>query len=494
MKKGIVIGILSIALGIIIGWGGFTLVEGNKPCYVPVLKVVGDVQNSFSIKSINDMDNTEINCRDRKVKAFNLRDIVAKSAPLSEDHKVLLIGDDGLTADINGASLDGCYVAFTRENGWEAINKLHPVSSNIKRIKEIAVVSEDKSPDYGVAIVSPDKDILNLSCGQMLSRDLTIHPYFEGKSSVEKDGQVYQAGIYTSHRVIKLKDLVSFSSGVIVMGEEGGYALDDGDGYLELKDNSINYVSSDMKSSVEKVRGIMVDAPNSSVMDTYYDALHYIENGENVLIIYIDGFGYHQYKYAMEREYAPFMKTLPAAKKVSTVYTPVTNAGFAAMISGKSPAESGVYSRAQKSLNVPTIFDSVKKMGKKSLLVESNIKILNTEVEPKLNMDNNSNGTSEDEIYETVMSNIDEGYNLMLVHFHSFDDAGHSYGDIHEKTMERIKVIDGYVKDMVEKWRGKVIIVSDHGMHSTEDGGSHGSFRNTDMFVPYIVTEGGVKR
>ena len=79
---------------------------------------------------------------------------------------------------------------------------------------------------------------------------------------------------------------------------------------------------------------------------------------------------------------------------------------------------------------------------------------------------------------------------MLLVHFHSIDDAGHSYGDISPKTLGQIKIVDGYVRELVEDWSGKVIIVADHGMHAEGDAGGHGQFRYEDLIVPYITAEG----
>jgi len=57
--------------------------------------------------------------------------------------------------------------------------------------------------------------------------------------------------------------------------------------------------------------------------------------------------------------------------------------------------------------------------------------------------------------------------------------------------MERVKTIDSYIEQLVLNWDGKVIITSDHGMHSTGESGSHGELRVEDMVVPYIVINGG---
>lgn len=475
------------------GYGLNLLLNRGGTGYNPPLKILGDVQAPYTIRTMQGMTQASIEYNGKKVKALSLKSIVDKAKPAGSVDKVVLKGDDGLTAELQYDYLDGCNITLSSENGWEAVNFNHPPSSNIKRIVEIAVISKDPPSGFGLNIITPDKNISCITPGKLYLMDSILHSKFEGKSSVDRNGKVYDVGIYTSHKLVRLKDLASFNSQVLIMGDGGAYLQDPGDGYLELSGNSINYDSSDMEHIVKNVRGIMIDIPNRSVMDTYYDTQHYIQNGENVLIIYTDGFGYEQYLNAIKNNYAPNMKNLPAAEKASTVFIPVTNAGFAAMITGKDPTENGIYSRDQKDLKVPSIFAEVLKENKKALLVEGNIKILNTEVEPDLNTDTNSNGTNDDEIYADALKNINNGYSLMLVHFHSIDDSGHNHGILNQKTMDAIKTVDGYIGSLTAKWHGEVIIVSDHGMHSTQNGGDHGTFTSEDMIVPYIITQGGVK-
>ncbi|HMA59664.1 MAG TPA: hypothetical protein VKN64_05160, partial [Halanaerobiales bacterium] len=60
-----------------------------------------------------------------------------------------------------------------------------------------------------------------------------------------------------------------------------------------------------------------------------------------------------------------------------------------------------------------------------------------------------------------------------------------------DKTIDVIKKTDDYLKQLAQNWDGKIIITSDHGMHSTKEGRDHGSVLYQDMFVPYLITEGG---
>lgn len=491
-KSAIIYAVIAV-LCIITGYGINLLLNRGEKGYTPALKVLGDVGEPYTIRTMKGMPQVSIDYNNKKAKALSLKEIINRAKPEGSVDRVEIKGDDGLTAELKYNSLDGCNITFSSENGWEAVNFNHPPSSNIKRIVEIAVISKDTPAGFGVNIITPEDNVSCITPGQLYMMDSTLHYKFEGKSSVDKNGITYDAGIYTTHKLVHLKDIISFDSQILVMGDDGGYLKDPGDGYLELTGNSISYDSSDMEHIVKNVRGIMLDIPPKSVMNTYDDALHYIQNNENVLVIYTDGFGYKQYINAIEKGYAPNLKKLPQAQEASTVYLPVTNAGFAAMITGKNPSETGVYSRAQKNLNALSIFGEVLKENKKALLIEGNIKILNTEVEPELNADANSNGSTDDEIYADALKNINNGYSFMLVHFHDIDDSGHNYGPFSQKTMESIKTVDRYIGNLIFRWHGKVIIVSDHGMHTTQKGGDHGTFTSEDMIVPYIIAQGGVK-
>jgi hypothetical protein len=489
-KRNIMIITGAILIGMCAGYGLSLLLNQGSSVYTPSFKITGDVADSYAVKDMKGFDTARIDIGGRKVESIALKDVIVKSKPVSDDSRLLIVGDDGLTAEIGSRNLDGCYIAFSPENAWEAINFNHPISSNIKRISEIVVISNNPPNEYGVNIITPVRNLMKLTPGSMRSMELMKSPRFEGKSSVDRGGTTYTASIYTSHYIVKLKDIAGVKSGVIIMGDSGAYKLDDGEGYLEVMDNSINYICSDMKQTLKKISGIMVDAPVRTVMDTYYDAVNYMEMGEDVMVVYLDGFGYHQYLNAVEKGFAPYLKSLPEADKASTVYMPVTNAGFAAMITGKNPGENGIFSRKQMDLKVPDIFKEAERMGKKAVLLEGNIKILNTNLEPVLEVDANSDGSSDDEIYESAEKCMGQGYNLVFVHFHSIDSSGHSFGDLGESTMKTISTIDGYIRELSANWKGRIIITSDHGMHSVQGEGDHGVFSCEDMIVPYIIIGG----
>ena len=86
-----------------------------------------------------------------------------------------------------------------------------------------------------------------------------------------------------------------------------------------------------------------------------------------MLVLFLDGFGYHQYLKATSEGFAPFIAGLPPSEPALSVYRPVTNAGFAAMITGTTPEENGVYSREHKDLKALRSLPLLRSGAKKRL-------------------------------------------------------------------------------------------------------------------------------
>jgi hypothetical protein len=494
MKKRIPIGglVLGMLVFLLAACQSMPAGTGALQGFVPAFEVTGDVEMPLSLKSLEEFPDSGLEPEGRTGKTVSLGDILAKAVPVSKDYSVLLIGDDGLMAEVEGVSAADCHITFSEENAWEAINPKHPVSSNIKRIKEIVVVSAEESTSFGLNIINTVGNMEFITPGGLYKSPMLTFPVFEGRSTIEHDGRENQTSIYTHRKMMPLGDIPCLAEikRPMAVARDGRQSFIDCNGYLELRGNSIDYLAPNLKDRIENLVGIITDPPGASNMDTYHDTAYFLDREEDVLVIILDGFGYHQYVHAVQKGYAPFLGSIASAKKALSVYTPVTNAGVAAILTGRLPSENGVHTRKDMDVLVPSIFEYANERSKTSVLVEGNIKILNLEIEPMLNVDKNKNGSTDDEIRDKALGIIEEGNSLMVVHFHGIDDSGHSHGDLSSQTMERIRTTDGYVKELVSRWNGKVIITADHGMHSTSEGGSHGEFRYEDMIVPYIICQG----
>jgi len=236
--------------------------------------------------------------------------------------------------------------------------------------------------------------------------------------------------------------------------------------------------------------GIIETPPQESIMSIYNKVLDFLNNDKKVLIIYIDGLGYDLYNKSIEMGYVPYISSMGTAVKALTVYPTITDVTFASMVTGTTPLHTGIKSREKKLLKVHTIFDKAAEIGKTSKVIEGNMQIIIDEVETILNIDENNNGTIDDEIYKRALEEIQDPPDILLVHFHSYDDFAHKYGPSSGKALSQLNVLDSYVKELVERFDGDVIIASDHGMHDdNEVGGLHGAFCEEDLFIPIITME-----
>ncbi|WDV45630.1 alkaline phosphatase family protein [Clostridiaceae bacterium M8S5] len=489
MNKKILVLCISVVIVCVIGL--LLVILNSDDGYIPQLKVVGDVEKCIDVSDESiDYKEYTIKHNEKSYTAIKLEDILSNSNVYDESYDVLLVSYDGRFSRINSSQISNSYISFDNEYGYSSINLYHPPSANIKLLKEIVVISKNKSLEHDFNIITSDKNLLSISVGNFIAGETKQITFTDGKATKNVNGTKYNVEVFKKRRCIKADDLIDidYEKRNIVMGEQGDYQLLEKEDFLEIKDNYVNLLSQNGKVKVKKAKGIYINAVLKSNMDVYYDALHYIENGEKVMFIFLDGFSYKQYKYCKENGVIPFIEK-QRVQIASSIYKPVTNAGFAAMITGKSPQVNGVYSRKQKDLKVPSIFGKLIEMNKKAVLIEGNIKILNTEIEPMLNLDKNNNNTTDDEIFITAKSMIKEDNDFVLVHFHGIDDKGHSFGDLADETIEDIRLHDEYVKQLVENFDGKVIITADHGMHSTESGGTHGDFRYEDLIVPYMIID-----
>ena len=240
--------------------------------------------------------------------------------------------------------------------------------------------------------------------------------------------------------------------------------------------------------TVENPIGIIENPPLASITDIYGKVLTSMGDDKNVLIIYIDGLRYDVYKEALGSSGTiPYMASLGLGVKALTVYPPITDVAFASMVTGRTPKYTTIHSREKKPLPIPTIFDKAAEKGKTSKLIEGDIRILVDEVETILNIDENKNGTIDDEIYERALEELQSSPHLLLVHFHSYDDFGHTYGPGSQEALNQLSVLDSYIENILKNYTGDVIITSDHGMHDEGDGGVHGVFSKEDLFIPIIT-------
>lgn len=458
------------------------------------LMINGDCQISGNITDLlAEHEFIQIDYHDESIPAISTATLISLTEPKYEAFDLFLKASDGFMIKLDGSSLSDTYLGYSSQARWAYISEKHPVNSQIKHITELIVVKKEGTPqyDFGVNIVTPTSTT-NYSVGELLLQNYQSYLKLDGISSMGSSDEHTEVAVMKQKKLIPVQNLIEEPiDSVLVMTALGDYIYNYRTGYLDIVEGAVNYYVPEDNLLVLDIEGVMINPPSHTVMDTYDDSLYYLEKGQDVLIIFVDGFSYSQYQYLLDHNSDLFIANLPNVVRANTVFKPVTNAGFAAMISGTPPSENGVLDRSYRELLVPTLFDQATNLGLKSALVEGDISILNIATDISLNFDLNGDGFNEDEIYADALTKLAEKNNLLMVHFHSLDDFGHDYGRFNDEIWGRLAVIDEYIQDLAGRWSGKVILVADHGMHSTEDGGSHGEFRHEDLYIPYVIFDGG---
>ncbi|MCL2671828.1 MAG: alkaline phosphatase family protein [Clostridiales bacterium] len=448
--------------------------------FVPSFMVAGDVDTVFSMnrESAAGFAWTTVQNGGAILPAVLLSDVVAAAVPRAARYDLLLVGTDGLASLIGGGDLEGCYIAYSEQYAWECVNEMHPISSKIKLLREIVVVSDaDMLDPRAVGLVDAEGS-RRVTAGQLRLGAYQFELSFEGRSEI--NGR--DVTVFTPRRSVPLAPLLREEGMHAIVGRDGAIAYEYSLSAIafEIGDTTLAY--KDMRD----VAGIMADAPLFNITDVYTDALRFLEQGERVLIIELDGWGWVMYNRAEQ----PFLGGLNAARCLA-VYPPISPVGLASMLTGELPSVHGIHDRYNRELAVEDIFAKVAAMGKEAAYVEGNTTLIKAFLSPTLSPDLNGENGTDDEVFANAVAAMADMPDLLFVHFHGIDDIATAFGPYAPETMAKIAYIDALVAELAALWQGCIIITSDHGLHETEDGGAHGVFCAEDMLVPYIIVRSG---
>lgn len=205
-----------------------------------------------------------------------------------------------------------------------------------------------------------------------------------------------------------------------------------------------------------------------------------------VLVCYLDGLGYHMYKNAADNGFIPFISRNFSVIPVRTVEPPVTNPAMATMITGELPGVHGVYSRKDREVMVPTLFAG--RSAENTAFLEGDTRILKTELSPRLHAAAKGKGCDH-WICRDACRAVLEGKEFIFAHFHEIDDAAHAEGPVSLACMEKLRETDAYIEELSGIFSGEILLISDHGIHETEDGGDHGENPCCDAANPYDMED-----
>ncbi len=447
-------------------------------------KVTGDVSETLLVNSESTYWSFDNLVRDdQEWVSFTLDQLFDFYDSSSEDFDVLIISHDGLMNQIQN-HYD--YVTlYLNENGWNIHAPDFPPTLRLRGVTEIVLV--EKSPDLSASVnmITSNENLASFTPGSMRLMSLLNKPVLDGQSS-RNEFEMFAFRNRLLYPITHYQDMIEE---VLIMTRDGGFDRTTL-GYLEVKDHQINYYHPDSRRNYLDIVGLILNPPKRSIMDAYHDSITSLDQNIPVMVIFIDGYSYDQFLTASSKEFIPFMTSLGLPDKAVSVYPPVTNSGMAALLTGEPPNVNGILSRRYREPQVPTIFDYVNERNGSSVLITGNTSILDVATQVVLNLDRNDSGCNDDEVFESALLHL-EGQDYIMVHFKGLDKLGHTYGEINAHTLEKLEELDDYVKQLVSAWEGTVIITSDHGMHTTEEGGYHGDFRYEDLIVPYWLIKGG---
>ncbi|NOU62708.1 sulfatase-like hydrolase/transferase [Paenibacillus sp. LMG 31461] len=216
---------------------------------------------------------------------------------------------------------------------------------------------------------------------------------------------------------------------------------------------------------------------------------------QKVIVIVVDGMR----KERFEEANAPFMKKLRAEgteyAQMETVYPARTVVCFSSMFTGTYPREHGIRSNMvwRLGIRVESIFDSLRKVGKKGRLlgIAHLIDSMGDDVESVTAVMHND--LADRNIIERAKKIMaEQNPDLLVAQLIGVDQTGHSRGVLYDDYTQKIAEADQLIEEFVG-WleeRGMManttlIICADHGQ---ADGiGGHGHLDEGERYVPFFL-------
>jgi hypothetical protein len=220
-----------------------------------------------------------------------------------------------------------------------------------------------------------------------------------------------------------------------------------------------------------------------------------------VFVLVIDGMR----KDRFEAADAPFLKRKRSQgteyTQMETLYPARTVVCFSSMFTGAYPREHGITSNMvwKLGIKVESIFDSLRKVGKKGRLlgIAHLIDSMGDDVESVTAvMHNDKADRNIMERAKLIMA--EQNPDLLVVQFIATDQTGHSRGALYDEYVQKIHEADGLIAEFTDWLEAQgyaddatYIICADHGQ---ADGiGGHGHLDEGERFVPFFLYGTGIR-
>jgi hypothetical protein len=250
----------------------------------------------------------------------------------------------------------------------------------------------------------------------------------------------------------------------------------------------ITYSVMDISPTVAQALGLP-DLPDATGKSRITD----ITQWDHAVMILMDGVQFDILLTMLHEGALPFLGNQDQIYQGLSVYPPITTSASAAILTGTPPIKNGVFGYGYRSTEQTTLFDLAASHGKSVIAVEgSSIPFNLRNAETILSGDKDGNGFSDDNVFmnsiEIIQTNMPD---LLYIHFHEVDDMGHTYGPDSLEYRSALISVDHYLSHIFNTLPSStfVAIFADHGMHTTIDGGNHGTLLPDDLLIPIIFSE-----
>ncbi len=216
----------------------------------------------------------------------------------------------------------------------------------------------------------------------------------------------------------------------------------------------------------------------------------------HVLLLFLDGFGYLRYTEARDAGLIPTLAALSEPHIGLSEYPPSTTIASAALVSGAPPTVNGATIRGARTTDTETLFEVATRTGLRVVAVEGDALAFNLRnADIVLSGDRDGNGSTDDNVLANALAVLDAGMpDILWVHFHGIDDAGHTYGPNTPEEEAVITYVDTAVGQILTALPPDTLalIFADHGMHTVQEEGrlgNHGNLTARDMLIPVWIVK-----
>jgi hypothetical protein len=448
-----------------------------------ILTIDGDIEGGIAETDLAKLKAVKFSYDDDgetvEAKGYGLSGILEGIKMLYPDNKIMITASDGVSAVVRYPLTSDIYI-YINDNGAVCAKGIgYPKVVGIKDIAEITVITQNEATE-GYRIVSPLSDTVFVSRG---NAKLRLFDFIAENHLGENIAEKYEKGkgFAVSDFTDKVKNAVYFED-YDILPDAGGAPLDWKGGKLVCKTGE----------EYKPVFGFAVNA-DKLILDAFADMKNALDGGKKVMFILPDGFSLQQAEHF--KDYLTTLKMGDNTAIAASTNLSISPVALAAIVTGQSPFVNGVHfdkgeSRAVLPVKVDDIFKYAENQGKSVSYIEGKGNLIITSVNDKVTY-----SVSDQRAYQNGIKAINDGADLIFIHFHEIDDVNHSDGPLSDEAKDKILEIEGYIEDLISRFDGTVIIVPDHGHNTLYDAGgnaygAHGLFTSLDMFVPYYVFEG----